>query len=152
MGGSYGGYMTMMGVTKAPDVWAAGVPIVPFVNWFTEIANEDPVLQQSDLATMGDPETNKELFHDRSPIFFVDQIKAPLLLLAGGNDPRCPKEEAQQVVDAVKKRGGVAEYKVTKTKATASPGWRTRSMPTSACHEFLKAHVPPANCGCSLTE
>ncbi len=46
MGGSYGGYMTMMGVTKAPDVWAAGVPIVPFVNWFTEIANEDPVLQQ----------------------------------------------------------------------------------------------------------
>ena len=54
MGGSYGGYMTMMGVTKAPDVWAAGVPIVPFVNWFTEIANEDPVLQQSDLATMGD--------------------------------------------------------------------------------------------------
>ena len=56
MGGSYGGYMTMMGVTKAPDVWAAGVPIVPFVNWFTEIANEDPVLQQSDLATMGDLE------------------------------------------------------------------------------------------------
>ena len=38
MGGSYGGYLTMMGVTKAPEVWAAGVPIVPFVNWFTEIA------------------------------------------------------------------------------------------------------------------
>ena len=54
MGGSYGGYMTMMGVTKAPEMWAAGVPIVPFVNWFTEIQNEDPVLQQSDLATMGD--------------------------------------------------------------------------------------------------
>jgi len=46
MGGSYGGYMTMMGVTKAPEVWAAGVPFVPFVNWFTEIENEDPVLQQ----------------------------------------------------------------------------------------------------------
>ncbi len=62
MGGSYGGYLTMMGVTKAPEVWAAGVPIVPFVNWFTEIQNEDPVLQQSDLATMGDPEKNKALF------------------------------------------------------------------------------------------
>jgi len=59
MGGSYGGYLTMMGVTKAADVWAAGVPIVPFVNWFTEIQNEDPVLQQSDLATMGDLEKNK---------------------------------------------------------------------------------------------
>ena len=55
---------------------------------------------------------NKALYEDRSPINFVDQIKAPLYLLAGGNDPRCPKEEAQQVVDAVKKRGGVAEYKV----------------------------------------
>ena len=42
MGGSYGGYLTMMAVTKAPDLWAAGVPIVPFVNWFTEIENEDP--------------------------------------------------------------------------------------------------------------
>ena len=112
MGGSYGGYLTMMGVTKAPDVWAAGIPIVPFVNWFTEIQNEDPVLQQSDLATMGDPVQNKARYEDRSPINFVDQIKAPLYLLAGGNDPRCPKTEAQQVVDAVKKRGGVVEYKV----------------------------------------
>ena len=79
MGGSYGGYMSMMAVTKAPDVWAAGVPIVPFVNYFTEIENEDPVLREIDLAQMGDPEKNKDLYKDRSPIFFVDQIKAPLL-------------------------------------------------------------------------
>ena len=84
MGGSYGGYMSMMAVTKAPEVWAAGVPIVPFVNYFTEIENEDPVLREMDLATMGDPEKNKALYEDRSPIFFMDQIKAPLLLLAGG--------------------------------------------------------------------
>ncbi len=112
MGGSYGGYLTMMGVTKAPELWAAGIPIVPFVNWFTEIQNEDPVLQQSDLATMGDLVQNKARYEDRSPINFVNQIKAPLYLLAGGNDPRCPKTESQQVVDAVKKRGGVAEFKI----------------------------------------
>ena len=112
MGGSYGGYMSMMAVTKAPEVWAAGVPIVPFVNFFTEIENEDPVLRESDLATMGDPVKNKALFEDRSPIFFVDKIKAPLLLLAGGQDPRCPKTETLQVVEAIKKRGGVAEYKI----------------------------------------
>jgi len=53
MGGSYGGYLTMMAVTKAPEMWAAGVPIVPFVNWFTEIENEDPLLRQYDLTTMG---------------------------------------------------------------------------------------------------
>ncbi len=142
MGGSYGGYMTMMGVTKAPDVWAAGVPIVPFVNWFTEIANEDPVLQQSDLATMGDPEKNKDLFHDRSPIFFVDQIKAPLLLLAGGNDPRCPKEEAQQVVDAVKKRGGVAEYKVYENEGHGFARVENLIDAYKRVSEFLKAQSP----------
>jgi dipeptidyl aminopeptidase/acylaminoacyl peptidase len=152
MGGSYGGYMTMMGVTKAPDVWAAGVPIVPFVNWFTEIANEDPVLQQSDLATMGDPEKNKDLFHDRSPIFFVDQIKAPLLLLAGGNDPRCPKEEAQQVVDAVKKHGGVADYKVYENEGHGFARVENQIDAYKRVSEFLKAKVPPANCGCSLNE
>ena len=93
----------MMSVTKAPEVWAAGVAIVPFVNWFTEIENEDPELRQSDLATMGDPAKNKALYEERSPINFIDQIKAPLLLLAGGHDPRCPKSETQQVVDAIKK-------------------------------------------------
>ncbi len=152
MGGSYGGYLTMMGVTKAPDVWAAGVPIVPFVNWFTEIANEDPVLQQSDMATMGDPEKDKDLLHDRSPIFFADQIKAPLLLLAGGHDPRCPKEEAQQVVDAVKKRGGVAEYKVYENEGHGFARVENQIDAYRRVSEFLKARVPPADCGCSLNE
>jgi len=152
MGGSYGGYMTMMGVTKAPELWAAGVPIVPFVNWFTEIQNEDPVLQQSDLATMGDLVKNKALYEDRSPINFVDQIKAPLYLLAGGNDPRCPKEEAQQVVDAVKKRGGVVEYKVYENEGHGFARVENQIDAYKRVADFLKAHVPPADCGCSLNE
>jgi dipeptidyl aminopeptidase/acylaminoacyl peptidase len=152
MGGSYGGYLTMMGVTKAPDVWAAGIPIVPFVNWFTEIQNEDPVLQQSDLATMGDPEKNKALYEDRSPINFVDQIKAPLYLLAGGNDPRCPKTEAQQVVDAIKKRGGVVEYKVYENEGHGFARVEHQIDAYKRVADFLKAHVPPADCGCALNE
>ena len=152
MGGSYGGYLTMMGVTKAPEVWAAGVPIVPFVNWFTEIQNEDPVLQQSDLATMGDFEKNKALYEDRSPINFVHQIKAPLYLLAGGNDPRCPKEEAQQVVDAVKKRGGVVEYKVYENEGHGFARVENQIDAYKRVADFLKAHVPPADCSCSLNE
>jgi dipeptidyl aminopeptidase/acylaminoacyl peptidase len=152
VGGSYGGYLTMMGVTKAPDVWAAGVPIVPFVNWFTEIQNEDPLLQQSDLATMGDLEKNKDLFHDRSPIFFVDQIKAPLLLLAGGNDPRCPKEESQQVVDAIKKRGGTVELKVYENEGHGFARVENQIDAFARVSGFLKAHVPPADCGCTIKD
>jgi dipeptidyl aminopeptidase/acylaminoacyl peptidase len=152
MGGSYGGYLTMMAVTKAPDVWAAGVPIVPFVNWFTEIANEDPVLQQSDRATMGDPEKHPDLFRDRSPIFFVDQIKASLLLLAGKHDPRCPAEETVQVVDAVKNRGGVADYKIYENEGHGFAKVENQIDAYQRVTDFLKAKVPPADCGCKLTE
>jgi dipeptidyl aminopeptidase/acylaminoacyl peptidase len=152
MGGSYGGYMTMMGVTKAPEVWAAGVPIVPFVNWFTEIQNEDPVLQQSDLATMGDLEKNKALYEDRSPIHFIDQVRAPLLLLAGGHDPRCPKEETQQVVDAIKKRGGVVDFKVYENEGHGFARVENQIDAYKRASQFLQARVPPANCECTLSE
>ncbi|MGC2245444.1 MAG: S9 family peptidase [Terriglobales bacterium] len=152
MGGSYGGYLTMMGVTKAPEVWAAGVPIVPFVNWFTEIRNEDPILQQSDLATMGDLVANKARYEERSPINFVDRIKAPLYLLAGGNDPRCPKSEAQQVVDAVKKRGGIAEYKVYDNEGHGFARVENQIDAYKRVADFLIARVPPADCGCSVNE
>src|SRR5438067_663259 len=93
-------------------MWAAGVSVVSFGKYLTQNENEEPWVCEMDLATMGDPVKNKDLYHDRSPIFFVDQIKAPLYLLAGGNDPRCPKSETLQVVDSIKQRGGVVEYKV----------------------------------------
>jgi dipeptidyl aminopeptidase/acylaminoacyl peptidase len=152
MGGSYGGYLSMMSVTKAPEVWAAGVPIVPFVNWFTEIENEDPVLQQSDLATMGDVMKNKALYEDRSPINFIDQIKAPLLLLAGGHDPRCPKSETQQVVDAMKKRGGTVDYKIYENEGHGFARVENQIDAYKRVADFLLAHVVPADCSCSLNE
>ena len=152
MGGSYGGYLSMMSVTKAPEIWAAGVPIVPFVNWFTEIENEDPVLQQSDLATMGDVVKNKALYEDRSPINFIDQIKAPLLLLAGGHDPRCPKSETQQVVDAIKKRGGTVDYKIYENEGHGFARVENQIDAYKRVADFLLAHVVPADCSCSLNE
>jgi dipeptidyl aminopeptidase/acylaminoacyl peptidase len=152
MGASYGGYMTLMAVTKAPHIWAAGVSIVPFVNWFTEIEHEDPVLRQSDLATMGDPVKNKALYEDRSPINFVDQIKAPLLLLAGGNDPRCPKEETQQVVGAIKKRGGTVDYKIYENEGHGFTRVENQIDEYTRIADFLLAHVVPADCACTLQE
>ena len=152
MGGSYGGYLSMMAVTQAPEVWAAGVPIVPFVNWFTEIQNEDPVLQQSDLATMGDPVTNKALYEHRSPINFIDQVTAPLLLLAGGHDPRCPKSETQQVVEAIKKRGGTVDYKIYDNEGHGFARVENQIDAYQRVADFLLAHVVPADCSCSVSE
>jgi dipeptidyl aminopeptidase/acylaminoacyl peptidase len=152
MGGSYGGYLSMMAVTKAPDLWAAGVPIVPFVNWFTEVENEDPLLREYDLATMGDPLKDKARYQERSPINFVEQIKAPLLLLAGGNDPRCPKTEAEQVAQAVKKRGGVVEFKVYDNEGHGFAKIENQIDAYTRVAEFLKKYAPPEDCGCKVSE
>jgi dipeptidyl aminopeptidase/acylaminoacyl peptidase len=152
MGRSYGGYLTMMAVTKAPDIWAAGVPIVPFVNWTTELQNEDPAIRQGDLAIMGDPVENKALYADRSPINFVDQIKAPLLLLAGGNDPRCPKTEAEQVAAAIKKKGGVVQIKVYENEGHQFSRVENNIDAYQKVSDFLKVRVPSPGCGCSIYE
>jgi dipeptidyl aminopeptidase/acylaminoacyl peptidase len=149
-GGSYGGYLTMMAVTKAPDLWAAAVPIVPFVNWFTEIENEDPALREYDIATMGDPMKDKVRLQERSPINFVDRIKAPLLLLAGGNDPRCPRTEAEQVASAVKKRNGIVELKVYENEGHGFVKVENQIDAYTRLTEFLKKYAPPAKCGCNI--
>jgi dipeptidyl aminopeptidase/acylaminoacyl peptidase len=152
MGGSYGGYMTMMGVTKTPELWAAGVAIVPFVNWFTEIKNEDPLLREYDIATMGDPADpkNRKLFEDRSPAYHLDRIKAPLLMLAGGHDPRCPASETRQVEEAIKKRGGKVEVKIYENEGHGFSKIENQIDAYKRVANFLRLHVPPADCGCSL--
>jgi dipeptidyl aminopeptidase/acylaminoacyl peptidase len=152
MGGSYGGYLTMMAVTKAPDLWAAGVPIVPFVNWFTEVQNEDPLLREYDLATMGDPVKDKARYQERSPVNFVDQIKAPLLILAGGHDPRCPSTEAEQVASAIKRRKGVVELKVYENEGHGFSKIENQIDAYTRVADFLKKYATPAKCGCNIYE
>ena len=152
MGGSYGGYLTMMGMTKAADEFAAGVAIVPFVNWFTEIKNEDPLLREYDLATMGDPDDpkNKQLFEDRSPAYHLDNIKVPLMMLAGGHDPRCPASETRQVQQAIEKRGGKVEVKIYDNEGHGFSKVENMIDAYKRVAGFLKVHVAPADCGCSL--
>ncbi len=111
-GGSYGGYLTLMALAKAPDLWAAGIAIVPFANWFTEYENEDETLQAFDRMMMGDPEANRDLWIDRSPFFFVDRITAPLLIQAGANDIRCPASETREIASRIRAAGGTVEVKI----------------------------------------
>ena len=104
-GGSYGGYMTLMAVGKTPDVWAAGVEEYGIINWFTMLQHGDALLQQYEQSLLGDPVKDRKVYEADSPITYIHQVKAPLLVLQGENDPRVPKEEAQQVVDSLKKDG-----------------------------------------------
>jgi dipeptidyl aminopeptidase/acylaminoacyl peptidase len=104
-GGSYGGYMTLMAVSKTPDVWAAGVEEYGIVNWLTMLQHEDPFLQEYEKGLLGDPEKDRSVYEKASPLMYLHAATAPLLVLQGENDPTVPKEEAEQVVDILKKDG-----------------------------------------------
>ena len=104
-GGSYGGFMTLMAIGKTPDLWAAAVEMYGIIDWYTMLQHEDPFLQQYEKSLMGDPEKDRAVFEAASPIKYIRNEKAPLLVLQGENDIRVPKEEAEQVVAILKKEG-----------------------------------------------
>jgi dipeptidyl aminopeptidase/acylaminoacyl peptidase len=104
MGGSYGGYMTLVGLTEYPELFAAGADLFGMVNFETFFAHTEPWMAAISTVEYGDPVTQKDLLASLSPIHKLDRIKAPTLVLHGANDTNVPVVEAQQVVEALKKR------------------------------------------------
>jgi len=104
-GGSYGGFMTLMAIGKTPEIWAAAVELFGIIDWYTMLQHEDPYLQEYEKSLLGDPVKDKAVYEATSPIKYIRNEKAPLLILQGENDIRVPKEEAEQVYDILKKEG-----------------------------------------------
>ncbi len=100
-GRSWGGYLTMTCLTQYPELWAAGSAVVPFLNWFTAHTNSRDDLQHWDLENFGHPEKDRALYRERSPFFFLDRVRAPVQLICGAHDPRCPASESIQARDAL---------------------------------------------------
>jgi dipeptidyl aminopeptidase/acylaminoacyl peptidase len=104
-GRSHGGYLTMSCLTRYPELWAAGSSVVPFFNWFTAHVNSREDLQHWDIENLGDPVENHDLWHERSPFFFLDRVRVPVQLICGANDPRCPASESIQARDMLQSLG-----------------------------------------------
>ncbi len=111
-GGSYGGFMTLMVLTQAPQVWAAGVAVVGVVSWKTLYDTTRGDLKDYLERELGDPAKVPDLYRDRSPLTHVSKIAAPVLLLQGANDPRVPRSEAELMVDALRRSGKTFEEHV----------------------------------------
>jgi dipeptidyl aminopeptidase/acylaminoacyl peptidase len=108
-GGSYGGFMTLMAIGKTPDVWAAAVDEYGILDWYTMLAHEDASLQEYEKSLLGDPVKDRPVYEEASPIKYIRNERAPLLVLQGERDIRVPKEEAVQLVDILKKEGKTVE-------------------------------------------
>jgi len=111
-GRSHGGYLTMSCLTRHPDIWAGGVAVVPFLNLFNchEDLRED--LKHWDIENMGHPDDNYELWRERSPYFFLDQVKAPVQIICGENDPRCPARDSISARDKLLELGREVDFKM----------------------------------------
>jgi dipeptidyl aminopeptidase/acylaminoacyl peptidase len=110
MGGSYGGYMTMAGLTEFPDLFAAGANWFGIVNFETFFAHTEPWMAAVSKVEYGDPDTEVELLRRLSPIHKLDRVRAATIVLHGANDTNCPVVEAEQVVDHLKARAVPVEY------------------------------------------
>jgi dipeptidyl aminopeptidase/acylaminoacyl peptidase len=115
MGGSYGGYATLAGLTFTPDIYAGGVDIVGPSNIFT-LLDSVPEYWESFRAALyamvGNPKTpeGQKLIREASPLFSVDNIKKPLLIIQGANDPRVKQAESDQIVVALRDKGKRVDY------------------------------------------
>ncbi len=115
MGGSYGGYMTLAGMTFRPTEFAAGVDMFGISNWIRTLESIPPwweSFRQALYAELGDPATDSVRLRRISPLFHADQIQRPIMVLQGANDPRVLMVESDEMGAAVWRRGGVAEYVV----------------------------------------
>jgi dipeptidyl aminopeptidase/acylaminoacyl peptidase len=116
-GWSWGGYLALLAVGTQPQRWAAAVAGVPVADYATAYADEMEQLRAFDRALFGgSPSERPDVYRDASPLTYVDRVRAPVLVLAGENDPRCPIRQVDNYLEALAARPD-ARYEVTRFDA-----------------------------------
>jgi dipeptidyl aminopeptidase/acylaminoacyl peptidase len=143
MGGSYGGYMVMAGVTEFPTMFAAGANLFGVVNFETFFRESEPWMAAISTTEYGDPATQAAMLKSLSPIHKLDRISTPLFVLHGANDTNVPVVEAEQIVSAMKARGVPVKYTLFPDEGH---GWRktpNRVRSTTEIVSFFVEHLKP---------
>ncbi|QUI35963.1 S9 family peptidase [Streptomyces alfalfae] len=143
-GGSWGGYLTLLGLGTQPDVWALGLAAVPVADYVTAYHDEMEALKAMDRTLLGGtPEEVPERFAASSPLTYVDQVKAPVYISAGVNDPRCPIRQIDNYVDRLAARGAVHEvYRYDAGHGSLVVDERIKQVSLEL--DFAARHLPPA--------
>ncbi len=143
-GGSYGGYAALVGATFTPDLFCCAVDIVGpanLVTWITSVPPYWAAFRTILYKRIGNPETEEEFLKSRSPLFKVDQIKIPMLIAQGANDPRVPQAESEQIVDALKEKGIDYEYLLFPDEGHGFAKPENRLKFYAAAEKFLAKHL-----------
>jgi dipeptidyl aminopeptidase/acylaminoacyl peptidase len=144
MGGSYGGYMVLAALAFKPDEFAVGVDLFGVSNWVRTLESIPPYwepIRKSLYKEIGDPSTQLEMLREVSPLFHADKITRPLIVLQGANDPRVIKVESDEIVENIKRRGGVVEYVVFDNKGHGFTKKANEIRAYKAILDFLDKHL-----------
>jgi dipeptidyl aminopeptidase/acylaminoacyl peptidase len=147
MGGSYGGYMVLAALAFKPEEFAVGVDIFGVSNWVRTLQSIPPYWESFRKALykeVGDPSTQLEMLRETSPLFHADKITKPLLVIQGANDPRVIKPESDEIVEAVRKKGGVVEYVVFDNEGHGFTKKANELRANKAILDFLDKHLKAA--------
>ena len=143
-GGSYGGYMVLAALTFRPEEFAAGVDLFGISNWVRTLQSI-PSWWESEkealYAEMGNPETDLEYLRRISPLFHAGEIKKPLMVLQGANDPRVLKVESDEIVEAARKKGLPVEYIVFENEGHGFVNKANQSKGYKAVLDFLDKYL-----------
>jgi dipeptidyl aminopeptidase/acylaminoacyl peptidase len=140
-GGSYGGYMTMAGVTEFPELFAAGANLFGVVNFKTFFEQSEPWMAAISTIEYGDPATQADMLASLSPIHKLANITAAMMVLHGANDTNVPVVEAEQIVENLRSRQVPVEYILFPDEGH---GWRkvpNRIRSAVAITEFFVKHL-----------
>jgi dipeptidyl aminopeptidase/acylaminoacyl peptidase len=110
VGGSFGGFMTLTCITKAPELWKCAVDIFGPSNLLTFLNSVPEHWKPGTYELVGHPEHDKQMLTERSPINYVNEIKCPLFVIQGFYDPRVVKFESDQMVEKLKEQNKEVEY------------------------------------------
>lgn len=144
MGGSYGGYATLVGLTFTPDEFACGVDIVGPSNIVTLLKTVPPYWAPAKMMfdkRVGNLETEEAFLKERSPLFKVNYITRPLLIGQGKNDPRVKVAESDQIVEAMRKNGKAVEYVVYPDEGHGFARPENRLHFNAITEQFLSKHL-----------
>lgn len=111
-GGSFGGFATLSAVTRLPQYWRCGVDICGPSNLITFLQTVPPFWKHLIDKLVGDPEKDRDFLLSRSPITYVENVRCPMLVIQGANDPRVVKAESDQMVERLKAKGLTVDYVV----------------------------------------
>lgn len=143
-GGSYGGYSALAGATFTPYLYACAVSYVGPSNLFTMLESIPPYWKpfiDMEYEMIGDPVKDKELLTEVSPVFHAENIRIPLFIAQGANDPRVNKAESEQIVDAVKRTGKDVVYMVKDNEGHGFHNEENRFDFYRELEEFFRKHL-----------